>query len=97
MFISHDLAVVKYVSDRIMVMYLGEVVEMTTTEELFNNTLHPYTTALISVIPEPSTKKGENKIILEGDIPSPINPPTGCRFSTRCFKKLICVKPAIRN
>ncbi|MBN2047704.1 MAG: ABC transporter ATP-binding protein [Anaerolineaceae bacterium] len=100
LFISHDLAVVKYVSDRIMVMYLGEVVEMADTEELFQHTLHPYTTALISVIPEPSTKKVENKIILEGDIPSPIHPPSGCRFRTRCFRKMdVCetVHPELRE
>lgn len=90
-FISHDLAVVKYISDRILVMYLGEVMEIALTEELFAKTLHPYTEALISAIPEPSTKSKKKRIILVGDIPSPFNPPSGCKFSTRCFKaKEIC-------
>ena len=91
LFISHDLAVVKYLSDRILVMYLGEVMELAPTEQLFKKTLHPYTEALVSAIPEPSTKAKKERIILEGDIPSPINPPSGCKFSTRCFKaKEIC-------
>lgn len=84
LFIGHDLAVVKYISDRIMVMYLGEIMEMAQTDELFENTLHPYTKALISAVPEPSTDTKKERIILEGDIPSPVNPPKGCRFSSRC-------------
>jgi len=85
-FISHDLSVIKYISDRIMVMYLGELMELAPTEKLFEKPYHPYTEALISAIPEPSTKVKKKRIILEGDIPSPMNPPSGCRFSTRCFK-----------
>ena len=84
-FIAHDLAVIKYVSDRIAVMYLGKIMEIATTEDLFERNLHPYTKALISAIPEPSTTPTSERIILKGDIPSPINPPKGCRFYTRCF------------
>ncbi|MHB1654533.1 MAG: ABC transporter ATP-binding protein [Desulfitobacteriaceae bacterium] len=87
-FISHDLAVTKYISNRIMVMYLGEVMELAPTEQLFSKTFHPYTEALISAIPEPSTKGKKKRIILEGDIPSPIDPPSGCKFRTRCFKTM---------
>jgi peptide/nickel transport system ATP-binding protein len=83
MFISHDLSVVKYISDRIAVMYLGVIVELCTSEELFANPLHPYTKALLSAIPTTNAEKGE-MIILEGDIPSPIKPPPGCKFNTRC-------------
>ena len=85
MFISHDLSVVKYISDRIAVMYLGNIVELTTSEELFTNPLHPYTEALLSAIPtteDPATRK--EMILLEGDIPSPVKPPAGCKFNTRC-------------
>ncbi|WP_447581664.1 ABC transporter ATP-binding protein [Anaerotignum faecicola] len=85
MFIGHDLSVVKYISDRILVMYLGEVIEMAETEELFSHTLHPYTKALISAIPLPTTEKQDDRILLEGDIPSTVNPPSGCRFCMRCF------------
>ena len=84
-FIGHDLAVVKYVSDRIVVMYLGKIMEIAKTDELFERRLHPYTRALISAIPEPNTKPSTGRIILQGDIPSPITPPIGCRFCTRCF------------
>jgi oligopeptide/dipeptide ABC transporter ATP-binding protein len=91
LFISHDLSVIKYISDRIMVMYLGEIMEMAPSEQLFKKTYHPYTEALVSAIPEPSAKAKKNRILLEGDIPSPLNPPKGCRFNTRCFKSLeIC-------
>ena len=85
-FIGHDLSVVKYISNRIMVMYLGEIMELASTKELFEKRLHPYTQALISAVPEVTTKPSKKRIILEGDIPSPVNPPTGCRFCTRCFK-----------
>ncbi|MCL2363903.1 MAG: ABC transporter ATP-binding protein [Defluviitaleaceae bacterium] len=85
MFISHDLSVVKNISDRIAVMYLGVIVELCGSAELFDSPLHPYTEALLSAIPttDPDSKDKE-MIILEGDIPSPVNPPPGCKFNTRC-------------
>ena len=84
MFISHDLSVVKYISDRIAVMYLGVIVELSSSEELFANPLHPYTQALLSAIPTTDVDKEKEMEVLEGDIPSPINPPPGCKFNTRC-------------
>ena len=84
LFISHDLSVVKFISDKIAVMYLGSVVEYGTKEEIFANPLHPYTQALFSAIPYPDPDVKMNRIILKGDIPSPANPPKGCRFHTRC-------------
>ena len=84
LFITHDLSVVKYISDRIGVMYLGNMVELAPTEELFANTLHPYTEALLSAIPVVAEEDKRERILLEGDIPSPVNPPSGCKFHTRC-------------
>lgn len=84
LFITHDLSVVKYISDRIGVMYLGNMVELAPTEDLFANTLHPYTEALLSAIPVVDENDKREHILLEGDIPSPVNPPSGCKFHTRC-------------
>ena len=85
LFITHDLSVVKYVSDRIGVMYLGNLVEVSDTGELFENTMHPYTEALLSAIPTTDVNdRKKERILLEGDIPSPVNPPSGCKFHTRC-------------
>ena len=84
LFITHDLSVIQHIGDRIVVMYLGKFVETGTTEEVFFNPTHPYTKALLSARPtfDPSSKK--NRVILEGDVPSPINPPVGCAFHPRC-------------
>lgn len=82
-FISHDLSVIKYISDRVAIMYLGEIVELGKTEEIFFTPEHPYTKALLNSVPQ-ITGDGEQKIILKGDLPSPANPPLGCKFHTRC-------------
>ena len=84
LFISHDLSVVKYITDDILVMYLGNMMETGDTDELFDNPLHPYTKALFSAVPIPDPKATTQRIILQGDIPSPANPPKGCKFHTRC-------------
>ncbi|MGB9820491.1 MAG: ABC transporter ATP-binding protein [Pseudothermotoga sp.] len=91
LFISHALNVVKYISHRIGVMYLGKMVEVAESEELYSRPLHPYTKALISAVPVPDPKVKRQKIILRGDVPSPINPPAGCRFVSRCpYAMSIC-------
>lgn len=91
LFISHDLSVVQHISDKIGVMYLGSLVELCEKKELFNNPMHPYTKALLSAVPIPDPTVRKNRIILKGDIPSPANPPKGCKFHTRCpYAKEIC-------
>ena len=90
-FIGHDLAVVRYISDRVMVMYLGKVMEIAPYSELTGDDIHPYTRALLSAVPEPSIALHKERILLEGDIPSAVDPPAGCRFCQRCFMaKPIC-------
>ena len=93
MFITHDLSVVKYISDRIGVMYLGNVVELAESQELFDHPLHPYTEALLGAIPTTDVNQSRELQILEGDIPSPVDPPKGCKFHTRCqYCTEICQK-----
>lgn len=92
-FISHDLSVVKHISDEVGVMYLGSMVEYGTKKSIFENTLHPYTKALFSAVPVPNVHVKMNRVILKGDIPSPVNPPSGCKFHTRCDNCMdICSK-----
>ncbi|MCX6090494.1 MAG: ATP-binding cassette domain-containing protein, partial [Candidatus Atribacteria bacterium] len=91
LFISHDLSVVKHISNRVAVMYLGQIVEYSETEEIFQNPLHPYTMALLSSIPVPDPSRKRNHLLVEGDPPSPFHPPSGCRFHTRCLQRMaIC-------
>lgn len=92
LFISHDLSVVEHISDTVGVMYLGNLVEYGPTERIFDNPLHPYTQALFSAIPIPDPTAKMNRIVLEGNIPSPANPPKGCKFHTRCSKCMECCK-----
>jgi len=104
LFISHDLSIVRYLSDRVMVMYLGHVVELGTTDQIFAPPYHPYTEALLSAVPIADTSVEKKHIVLEGDIPSALDPPSGCAFQTRCrWKSQVpdglceCEMPAVRT
>jgi len=100
LFVSHDLSVIKYMCERVMVMYLGRILEVAPKNILFSNYQHPYTTALISAIPVPAVREKRQRVVLQGDVPNPSKPPSGCKFHTRCqYKFDLCEKeePLLKN
>jgi peptide/nickel transport system ATP-binding protein len=100
LFISHDMAIVEHLTDRVAVMYLGKIVELAGRRELFKNARHPYTRALLSAVPVPNPNRQTERVVLSGDVPSPVNPPSGCRFHTRCpfvFDRCRVEEPQLRG
>jgi peptide/nickel transport system ATP-binding protein len=100
LFISHDMAIVEHLTDRVAVMYLGKIVELAGRRELFEHARHPYTRALLSAVPVPQPNRRTERVVLRGDVPSPVNPPAGCRFHTRCpfvFDRCRIEEPNLRK